>query len=65
MIYQAYVKYHCDLTSDYRLIDYRDFQRKEDAEKWCHEQWERYCNVENDDPENPIGDLYEIDIQEI
>lgn len=65
MIYQAFVKYHCDLMSDYRLLEWADFDKKEDAEEWCHKKWKEYCDIEDDDPENPISDLYYIDIQEI
>lgn len=65
MYFYTFVKYHCDLMSDYRLLDWSTFKTKEEAEKWCDEQYLKYCVIENDDPENPVSDLYWIDIEEI
>lgn len=65
MKYQAGIFYHASLMDEYRLIDYRDFNTKEEAEKWINKEMEKYYPKEEPDPENPISDLYDAQIQEI
>ena len=64
MKFQAIIRYHCDLMSDYRTIDYREFSEKEKAEEWINKRMKELIPFE-DDPENPISDLYDTEIQEL
>lgn len=64
MAYQAIIRYHCDLMSDYRTIDWREFDSKEQAETWINKKMKELIPFE-EDPENPVSDLYDTEIQEV
>lgn len=64
MAFQAIIRYHCDLMSDYRTIDWREFDSKEHAEAWINKRMKEIIPFE-EDPENPVSDLYDTEIQEI
>lgn len=64
MAFQAIIRYHCDLMSDYRTIDWREFDSKEQAQAWINKKMKELIPFE-EDPENPVSDLYDTDIQEV
>lgn len=64
MPFQAGIFYHASLMDEYRLLTWREFKTKEEAENWCRD-WCHENIPEGDDPENPISDLYDTRIQEV
>lgn len=64
MAFQAIIRYHCDLMSDYRTIDLREFNSEEQAQTWINKRMKELIPFE-DDPENPVSDLYDTEIQEV
>ena len=64
MAFQAIIRYHCDLMSRYRTIDSQDFATKDEAINWLNERMEE-LTAGDDDPENPLSDLYDTHIQEV
>ena len=64
MAFQAIIRYHCDLMSDYRTIDWREFDSEEQAQAWVNKKMKELIPFE-EDPENPVSDLYDTEIQEV
>ena len=64
MAFQAIIRYHCDLMSEYRTLERVEFATEDEAAKWLDKRMKEII-PEDDDPENPISDLYYNYIQEV
>lgn len=64
--YQAVIQYHSSLMDDYRVLTYEDFDTLKDAQNFIEEWYKKHVySIKDDDPDNPISDLYDSFIQEL
>ena len=65
MTYQVLIKYHASLMDDYYVVDWHNAKTRKEAENWIERWFKHHLPKEEPDPENPISDLYDSEIQEV